>query len=80
MFRADAGADATWVWNHDLFISTPDPDRLVSVGGGIRAAFGDRFVIDAGAAVPLHKTGLQAKRGDVRFLINLTVKLIPWRR
>jgi hemolysin activation/secretion protein len=78
--QAYAFADAAWVWNHDLFISTPDPDRLVSVGGGIRAAFGDRFVIDAGAAVPLHKTGLQSKRGDVRFLINLTVKLIPWRR
>ncbi|MBK8629250.1 MAG: ShlB/FhaC/HecB family hemolysin secretion/activation protein [Sphingomonadales bacterium] len=78
--QAYAFADAAWVWNHDLFIATPDPDRLVSVGGGIRAAFGDRFVIDAGAAVPLHKTGLQAKRGDVRFLINLTVKLLPWRR
>ncbi|HMT43715.1 MAG TPA: ShlB/FhaC/HecB family hemolysin secretion/activation protein [Chakrabartia sp.] len=78
--QAYAFADAAWVWNRDVFVSTPDPDRLISVGGGIRAAFGDRFVIDAGAAVPLRKTGLQAKRGDVRFLVNLTVKLLPWKR
>lgn len=71
--------DTAWVWNKDP--GTPnDPQKLYSVGGGVRAAIGDRFNLDVGGAVPLKRAGLQAKRGDVRFLINLTMRLLPWNR
>jgi hypothetical protein len=48
-------------------------------GGGVRVAFGDRFQIDGTAAVPLRRAGLQTTRGDTRFLLTLTTRLLPWR-
>ena len=50
-----------------------------SVGGGIRAALADRLALDAAVAVPLEKAGIENKRGDVRFLMTLTTRLLPWR-
>lgn len=72
--------DAAWVWNKDrLFLPYPnDPQHLYSAGGGVRAAWGNRARIDGTLAVPLNRTGLQARRPDVRGLVSLTVKLIPW--
>lgn len=71
--------DSAWLWNNDS--GTPnDPQHLISVGGGLRAAWGDRFNLDAGLAVPLKRVGLQTRRGDVRFLVNLTMRLVPWNR
>lgn len=74
--------DAAWVWNEDrLFVPyARDPERLFSAGGGVRAAWGDHARLDAMFAAPLRRTGLQADKGDVRFLMSLTVKLLPWRR
>ena len=54
-------------------------DRLTSAGGGLRAEWGDRFRLDATVAQPLEKTDLQTKRGDTRFLLTLTTRLLPWR-
>lgn len=68
-------ADAAWVWNHRV---PGDPQRLVSLGGGIRADLSNRFRLDAALAVPLERAGAQAKRGDPRFLLTLTTRLIPW--
>lgn len=79
-WQAYAYTDSAWVWNKDKLNPINDPQKLVSAGGGFRLAYGDRFLLDAGAAVPLKRAGLQAKRGDVRFLVNLTVKLLPWKR
>lgn len=68
--------DSAWVWNKN----TPgDPQNLVSVGGGVRATFADRFRLDLTGAVPTKRAGFQARRGDARLLLSLTTKLIPWR-
>lgn len=72
--------DAAVIWNEDFQLSDPDPQELYSAGGGIRAAFGDRARLDIGVAVPLKRAGLQTERGDVRVLVSLTAKLLPWTR
>lgn len=71
--------DAAWVWNEDTAFNGIDPQKLYSAGGGVRVAYGDRINIDLGVAAPLKRAGLQTDRGDVRVLLNLTVKLLPWR-
>lgn len=71
--------DAAWVWNEDSAFNGLDPQKLYSAGGGVRVAYGDRINLDLGVAAPLKRAGLQTDRGDVRVLLNLTVKLLPWR-
>ncbi|CAM3059628.1 Hemin transporter [Sphingomonas antarctica] len=71
--------DAAWVWNKDSASNGLDPEKLQSAGGGVRVAFGDRFQVDGTAAVPLRRAGLQTRRGDTRFLLTLTTRLLPWR-
>lgn len=74
-----AFADAAWVWNHDTAFRGLNPQKVVSVGGGLRASLRDTVRLDAGVAVPLHNpVGLNVK-GDARFLINLSFQLLPWR-
>jgi hemolysin activation/secretion protein len=68
--------DVAWVWNDN---DGRGSDRLSSAGGGVRAELGDRFRLDATVAVPLERAGFQTKRGDPRFLITLTTRLLPWR-
>jgi len=67
--------DVARVWNK----SPGGEDHLSSSGGGVRADLGDRFQLDATAAVPLERAGLQTTRGKVRFLLTLTTRLLPWR-
>jgi hemolysin activation/secretion protein len=74
-FQPYAFLDIARVWNED---PTFGDDRLVSVGGGVRALWGDRIQADVTLAVPLERAGLQAERGDVRLLFSLTTKLLPW--
>ena len=68
--------DAAWVWNRDV---PGDPEHLKSAGGGARAELGDRLRIDAAVAVPLEKAGVPGRRGDIRFLLTITSRLLPWR-
>lgn len=68
--------DVAWVWNKNL---PDDNNHLKSAGGGIRAGLADRLALDALVAIPLEKAGLQNKRGDARFLLTLTTRLLPWR-
>jgi len=68
--------DAAWVWNRNL---RGDPEHLVSVGGGVRADLGDRLHIDALVAVPTERAGVLDRRGNTRFLLTLTSRLLPWR-
>ncbi|WP_293883143.1 ShlB/FhaC/HecB family hemolysin secretion/activation protein [Sphingomonas sp.] len=72
--------DAAWTWDRDPNSSVRYPEKLQSGGGGVRLAFGDRFQADAGVATPFRAAGLQTRRGDTRFLISLTAKLLPWGR
>jgi len=69
-----AFADAAWTWNKGVGGS----DRLVSVGGGLRAEMGGRFRLDASLAVPLETLPSQTTRGKARFLVTLTTRLLPW--
>lgn len=71
--------DAAWIWNKDSASNGIDPEKLQSAGGGGRLVFGDRFRIDGTVAVPLRRAGLQTRRGDTRFLLTLTTRLLPWR-
>ncbi len=70
--------DAAWVWNEDTAFDGIDPQKLFSAGGGVRANFRNGARLDAALAVPLRKAGFQTERGDVRFLISLTMQLAPW--
>ena len=70
--------DQAWAWNRDrVFVMTRG--ELSSVGGGIRAAYGNRFRIDVLLAAPLDPAPLQVKRGDPRLLVSFTTRLWPWR-
>jgi hemolysin activation/secretion protein len=79
--------DAAWTWSDQSAFNGIDPQKLASAGGGLRVSYGDRATLDIGAAVPLRRAGFNAanpalanNRGDVRVLINLTVRLLPWNR
>jgi hemolysin activation/secretion protein len=74
--------DAARVWNKDRFAPpyVTGRENLYSAGGGVNVAWGNRAQLSLLAAVPLKTTGLQASKGDVRVLMSLTAKLIPWRR
>ena len=67
--------DIAKVWNK----GPGGEDRLSSAGGGLRAALGNRFRLDATVAVPLERAGLQTKRDKARFLLTLTTRILPWR-
>jgi hemolysin activation/secretion protein len=79
-YQGYAFVDAAWVWNHDVTPGITDPQKLQSAGGGVRVVFGDRFLVDAGFAIPFDKAGLQMVREDARFLISLTTRLFPFTR
>jgi hypothetical protein len=67
------------VWNRDKVAGVPDPQRLFF--GRRRRARNvvRRGAVDGVVAVPLRDTVLQKVKGDVRFLINLSIQLAPWR-
>ncbi|MDQ8757210.1 ShlB/FhaC/HecB family hemolysin secretion/activation protein [Sphingosinicella sp. LHD-64] len=69
--------DHSRVWNEDV-LGNPGRQELSSVGGGLRAAYGDKFRLEAFIAAPLQRTFLQAERGDPRFLVSFTTRLWPW--
>ena len=79
-FQAYTYIDSAWVWNKDVAAVANDPQNLVSVGGGVRIAHGTRLNLDIGGAVPLKRAGLQTEREKFRFLMNLTIRLLPWKR
>ncbi|WP_380873476.1 hypothetical protein ACFB49_41710 [Sphingomonas sp. DBB INV C78] len=67
--------DAAWVWNKNV---AGDPQKLTSVGGGVRASLSNRLRLDMALAVPTRKAGFQTEKGDARLLISLTTRLFPW--
>lgn len=71
--------DAAWTWNHNPVIGVPNPQRLYSAGGGLRATLREAVRIDGTVAVPLRDAIGQAVKGDVRFLFNVSFQLAPWR-
>ena len=71
--------DATWAWNEDPSRKPLNPDRLWSAGGGVRFAYGASIQGDVTLSVPLERPDFQPTRGDVRLLVSLTARLLPWR-
>lgn len=71
--------DAAWVWNHDSASAGLDPQKLYSAGAGIRTTLREAIRLDGTVAVPLRDVPGQSVKGDVRFLVNLSVQLAPWR-
>ena len=69
-------ADQAWVWNEDVVLAV-GRQELTSVGGGFRAAWGDRLRIEAMLALPLDRTLLRSDRSP-RILVSLTTRLWPW--
>jgi hemolysin activation/secretion protein len=68
--------DQVWAWNEDRLFPIPGQE-LTSIGGGVRAAYGDRLRLEVALVVPLDRTLLQPDR-DPRLLISLTTRLWPW--
>lgn len=70
-------------WDHakvttlDRLLVLDQSNKLDSVGGGIRVTY-DRFTLDAAAAIPLTRVGLDDRKPDPRLLISLTTRLWPW--
>jgi hemolysin activation/secretion protein len=69
-----AFVDSAWTWTRG---AARQPDNLTSVGGGVRASLFNRARLDMTLAVPTKAAGFQTRRGDVRFLVSLTTKLLP---
>ena len=78
-FQPYVFTEAAWAWKEDPSRQPLNPDRLWSAGGGVRAAWGARMQADLSLAVPLERTDFQASRGDVRVLLSITTRLLPWR-
>jgi hemolysin activation/secretion protein len=71
-------------WDHALVghlassIIVTQREYLDSVGAGARVNW-DRFVLDAGLAIPLTRVGPLNRRPDPRLLVSLTTRLWPWK-
>jgi hemolysin activation/secretion protein len=72
-----AFVDAGWVWSRGLVGDADNPRSLVSSGAGLRMALGNRARLDVSGAVAL-KTAGPVQAGDVRFLMTLTTRILPW--
>lgn len=79
-FQPYAFFDLAKVWNEDAAFNGVGGQKLYSAGAGVRATIRDAARLDALVAVPLKDAlGAPNAKGDVRFLVNLTVQLAPWR-
>ncbi len=71
--------DAAWAWSNGTPIAA-NRQRVFSIGGGLRARWGDRMDANLVVAAPLRIAGSQTARGDVRMLFTLTARLMPWKQ
>ncbi|MEN9932585.1 MAG: hypothetical protein RIS17_1158 [Pseudomonadota bacterium] len=69
--------DAGWAWSRRAGPTVANPESLVSAGAGARLLISDRARLDLGGAVALKDAG-PARAGDVRLLLTLTTRLLPW--
>ena len=68
-------ADAGWAWQRGV---AGRAQSLVSAGAGTRLGLSDRARLDLSGAVALKDAG-PVQAGDVRLLLTLTTRLLPWR-
>jgi len=79
-FQPFVFADVARVWNHDQAVAGQRNESLASAGGGVRAVWGQRAFADLTLAAPLSRAGAANRRGDLRALLSLTIRMWPWRR
>lgn len=77
-FQPFAFFDAQWTWDQDRATRNLNPQKIFSVGGGLRATIRNAIRAEAYVAAPLNRTDFQTQTGDVRFLFNITAQLAPW--
>jgi len=70
--------DHALVGHRDGSIIVTQREFLDSIGGGARVNW-NRFVLDAGLAVPLTRVGPLNRRPPARLLVSLTTRLWPWK-
>jgi hemolysin activation/secretion protein len=70
--------DAGWAWSRGVGPALANPQSLVSAGGGARLVLSDRGRLDVGGAIALKDAG-PTRAGDVRLLVTVTTRLLPWR-
>jgi hemolysin activation/secretion protein len=68
--------DHSWVWDRNRAAGT-QPQQLTSIGAGARVIWAGRARLDFAVAVPLRDAG-PVQSGDVRVLMSLTTRLLPW--
>lgn len=71
-------SDVAFVWNEDPSRRPGNPDRLWSAGGGVRVNWSRGLQSDFVIAVPLERPDLAPAKGDVRFMLSLMARLLPW--
>jgi hemolysin activation/secretion protein len=71
-----AFVDHSWIWDRNRAPGS-QPQQLTSVGAGARVIWSGRARLDLAVAVPLRDAG-PVQSGDVRVLMTLTTRLIPW--
>jgi hemolysin activation/secretion protein len=74
-----AFVDGVRLWTQGPLAGAGNARSLYSIGGGVRAAWGDRARIDVTLAAPLSRTPFATGRDDVRLLISFTTRILPWR-
>lgn len=77
-FQPYGFVDLGVVWT-EIPTAAGNPQRLWSAGAGVRAAWGQRARLDVTLAAPLNDAPLTGDR-DVRLLVTLSTRLLPWRR
>jgi len=76
-FQPYAFTDQAWLWNEGS--TTGNPQKLRSVGGGVRMGWAGQSRLDLMAAVPISRLPTEAKRSSPRILLSYTMNILPWR-
>jgi hemolysin activation/secretion protein len=66
--------DAAWLYTRGPLATYANPGRIVSLGGGLRAAFGDHLQLETTLAIPTELSPHVAGESKPRLLISLTVR------
>ncbi|MDB5678857.1 ShlB/FhaC/HecB family hemolysin secretion/activation protein [Sphingomonas bacterium] len=74
-----AFVDGVRLWTQGPLAAGNNSRSIYSIGGGLRAAYGDRARLDVTLAAPLSRLPFATKREGVRLLVSFTTRLLPWR-
>jgi hemolysin activation/secretion protein len=69
-------SDNAWIWNEGALVR--NPQRLSSVGGGVRIDIARRGRFDLSVGIPRTILPGETKRRSPRFLASFSTTLLPW--